>query len=60
MLSGIRTGLWVTRSEGLNGDGCIWSQMLKSGSPVIIQLTRLSIAERLGRFVQRELSGERD
>lgn len=57
MLSGNLTGLWVARSEGLNGDGCFWSQMLKFGSPVIRQLTRLSIAERLGRFVQRELTG---
>lgn len=56
-MASLLVGLWVKRSEGLNGDGCIWSQMLKFGSPVIIQLTRLSIAEQLGRFVQRELSG---
>lgn len=60
MLSGVRAGLWVTRSEGLNGDGGVWSQLLKGGSPVIIQLTRLSIAAGLGRFVQPALSGSSD
>lgn len=60
MLNGVLTGLWVIGSQGLNEDDCIWSQMLKFRRPVIIQLTSLSIAERLGRSPQLELNEQCD
>lgn len=58
MLSGTLSGLWVTGSQDLNEDDCIWGEMLKFGRPVIIQLKSLSVLERLLSPIRLELTEE--